>query len=87
LQYLLFAGYPTLSGLKVFVTAFSPRVALQPWAMICDPFGVDLMEVHDELSVLIGQLPLERFDFVVDLRNYTLFGNPAHGGEHIYELY
>jgi hypothetical protein len=26
-------------------------------------------------------------DFVIDLRSRTLIGNPAHGGEHVFELY
>jgi predicted aspartyl protease len=47
---------------------------------------MDVMEVPDETPVLIGQLPLEHLDFVVDLRSRSLIGNPAHGGEHIYEL-
>jgi len=48
---------------------------------------MDVMEVPDDVPVLIGQLPLEHLDFVVDLRSRSLIGNPAHGGEHIYELY
>jgi predicted aspartyl protease len=48
---------------------------------------MDVMEVPDTVPVLIGQLPLEHLDFVVDLRSRSLVGNPAHGGEHIYELY
>ncbi len=48
---------------------------------------MDVMEVPDEVPVLIGQLPLERLDFVVDLRSRSLISNPAHGGEHVYELY
>jgi predicted aspartyl protease len=48
---------------------------------------MDVMEVPDSVPVLIGQLPLEHLDLVVDLRNRALTGNPAHGGEHIYELY
>lgn len=48
---------------------------------------MDVMEVPDGVPVLIGQLPLEHLDFVVDLRSRTLIGNPAHGGEHVYELY
>ena len=48
---------------------------------------MDVMEVPDDVPVLIGQLPLEHLDFVVDLRSRTLIGNPAHGGEHVYELY
>jgi hypothetical protein len=35
----------------------------------------------------IGQLPLEHLDFVVDLCNRSLIGNPAHSGEHLYEMY
>jgi predicted aspartyl protease len=48
---------------------------------------MDVMEVADDVPVLIGQIPLEHLDFVVDLRSQTLIGNPAHGGEHVYELY
>ena len=48
---------------------------------------MDVMEVPDTVPVLIGQLPLEHLDLVVDLRNRTLTGNPAHGGEHVYELF
>ena len=48
---------------------------------------MDVMEVPDSVPVLIGQLPLEHLDFVVDSRNRVLIGNPAHGGEHVYELY
>jgi predicted aspartyl protease len=48
---------------------------------------MDVLEVPDHVPVLIGQLPLEHLDLVVDLRNRTLIGNPAHGGEHTYELY
>jgi hypothetical protein len=36
---------------------------------------------------LIGQVPLELLDFVVDPRGQRLIGNPEHGGEHIIELY
>ncbi len=48
---------------------------------------MDVMEVPDEVPVLIGQLPLEHLDFVIDMRKHELVGNPAHGGEHVYELY
>jgi predicted aspartyl protease len=48
---------------------------------------MDVMEVPDTVPVLIGQLPLESLDLVVDLRSRSLIGNPAHGGEHVYELY
>jgi predicted aspartyl protease len=48
---------------------------------------MDVMEVPDDVPVLIGQIPLEHLDFVVDLRSRSLIGNPAHGGEHVYELF
>lgn len=47
----------------------------------------DVMEVPDRVPVLIGQVPLELMDFVVDPRSQRLIGNPAHGGEHTFELF
>ncbi len=47
----------------------------------------DVTEVPDHCPVLIGQVPLELLDFVVDPQGQCLIGNPAHGGEHIIELY
>jgi hypothetical protein len=49
--------------------------------------SVDVMEVPDDVPVLIGQIPLEMLDLVVDLQGRRLIGNPAHGGEHVLELY
>jgi predicted aspartyl protease len=48
---------------------------------------MDVMEVPDDTPVLIGQLPLEQLDFVVDMQGRSLIGNPAHGGEWMYEQY
>lgn len=48
---------------------------------------MDVIEVPDGVPVLVGQLPLEHLDFVIDMRGRALVGNPAHGGEHMYELY
>jgi predicted aspartyl protease len=47
----------------------------------------DVIELPDDCPVLIGQVPLELLDFVVDPGAQRLIGNPAHGGEHILELY
>lgn len=47
----------------------------------------DVVEIPDDCPVLIGQVPLELLDFVVDPVGQRLIGNPAHGGEHIIELY
>jgi clan AA aspartic protease len=46
----------------------------------------DVTEVDDACPVLIGQVPLELMDLVVDPGRRQLIGNPAHGGEHMIEL-
>jgi predicted aspartyl protease len=48
---------------------------------------VQVTELPDECPVLIGQIPLEDLDFIVDLQGRRLIGNPAHGGEQMIELY
>lgn len=47
----------------------------------------DVSELPDDCPVLIGQVPLELLDFVVDPQSQRLIGNPAHGGEHMIEMY
>ena len=47
---------------------------------------VDVSEVSEQAPVLIGQIPLEIMDFVVDTRQRKLIPNPAHGGEWTIEL-
>jgi predicted aspartyl protease len=47
----------------------------------------DVVEVPDNVPVLVGQIPLEYLDLIVDSRQRCLTGNPAHGGEHMFELY
>ena len=48
---------------------------------------MDVLEVPDGVPALIGQIPLEYLDFVVDPQSRTLIGNPAHGGEHVMEMF
>ncbi|MFL5245707.1 MAG: aspartyl protease family protein [Gemmataceae bacterium] len=64
---------------QVFATV---RLTIQGRDCVCD-----VTELPDDCPVLIGQVPLEILDFVVDPVNQRLIGNPAHGGEHIIELY
>jgi predicted aspartyl protease len=47
----------------------------------------DVAEVADDCPILIGQLPLEGLDFVVDPQGQRLIGNPRHGGQHMFEMY
>lgn len=48
---------------------------------------VDVMDLPDECPVLVGQVPLELLDFVVDPGNRRLIGNPEHGGEYMWEQF
>ena len=47
----------------------------------------DVAEIGDDLPVVIGQVPLELMDWVIDMQGQKLIGNPAHGGEHMIEAY
>lgn len=47
----------------------------------------DVIEVPDTCPVLVGQIPLEALDFVIDPKTQQLIGNPEHGGEHILDLF
>ena len=46
----------------------------------------DVLEVPEGNPVLIGQIPLEMMDWVIDMKAKKLIGNPAHGGEQILEV-
>jgi predicted aspartyl protease len=49
--------------------------------------ATDVSELPDDCPVLIGQVPMELLDFVVDPSGQRLIGNPAHGGEQMLEMY
>lgn len=49
--------------------------------------SLDVLELPEGNPVLIGQIPLEQMDWVVDMPGRRLIGNPAHGGEQMFELY
>jgi predicted aspartyl protease len=72
----------TSAGVIDVQTYGAVRLTVQGRDCVCD-----VTELPDECPVLIGQVPLEMLDFVVDPVNQQLIGNPAHGGEHIIELY
>ena len=46
-----------------------------------------VVEVDDAVPNLLGQIPLEYLDFVVDLKNRQLIPNPEHGGIQMAEEY
>jgi clan AA aspartic protease len=47
----------------------------------------DVIEVPESVPNLLGQVPLEVLDLVVDSKRQKLITNPAHGGEQISEEY
>jgi len=48
---------------------------------------VDVAEAPDICPVMIGQVPLELLDFLVDPVNPRLIGNPEHGGEQMFDMF
>jgi predicted aspartyl protease len=48
---------------------------------------VEVAEIPDECPALIGQIPLELLDFVVDPAGGKLIGNPDHGGEQMIDMF
>lgn len=47
----------------------------------------DVVEVDDDVPNLLGQIPLEYLDFVVDPRSQKLIPNPEHGDKQMSEEY
>ena len=47
----------------------------------------DVIEVPETVPNLLGQVPLEVLDLVVDSKRQKLIPNPAHGGEQMTEEY
>ncbi len=71
----------TAAGLQMFNVYGPARVVIMGREA-----PTDVIEVPEGTPVLIGQIPLEWMDWVVDVKGKKLIGNPAHGGEHILEL-
>ena len=68
-----------LTTLQVYGTA---RVVVQGRECTCD-----VIELPDECPPLLGQVPLELLDFVIDPQGQRLIGNPEHGGEQMVEVF
>ncbi len=49
--------------------------------------AIDVGEIDDRFPVLIGHVPLELLDWVVDPKRQKLIGNPEHGGEHMIDAF
>ena len=65
------------------VRIFGPvRLTIDGRDCPCEP-----VEVAEDQPARIGRIVLHALDLVVDPLSACLVGNPAHGGEHIIELY
>jgi predicted aspartyl protease len=47
----------------------------------------DVVEIPEQVPNLLGQVPLEVLDLVVDPKRQRLIPNPAHGGEQMTDEY
>jgi predicted aspartyl protease len=47
----------------------------------------DVVDVGEKVPNLLGQIPLEYLDFVVDSKKRKLVSNPEHGGQQMSEVY
>jgi clan AA aspartic protease len=72
----------TAAGPTILNVFGAVRLTIQGRDCTCD-----VTEIPDDCPVLIGQVPLELLDFVVDPVGQRLIGNPAHGGEQMFEVY
>jgi hypothetical protein len=48
---------------------------------------IDVADLSEDCPVLIGQVPLELMDWVVDPNGQRLIGNPEHGGEWMSDMF
>jgi predicted aspartyl protease len=71
----------TTEGVRDVETFGAVRLAVVGRDCVCD-----VTAIADECPVLVGQVPLELMDLVVDPGRRQLIGNPAHSGEHLLEL-
>ena len=71
----------TTAGIRDVPTYGAVRLTVQDRDCTCD-----VIEVDDACPVLIGQVPLELMDFIVDPGRQQLIGNPSHGGVQMIEL-
>jgi predicted aspartyl protease len=72
----------TTAGVRTFGIYGTARLTVQ--GRNCE---VRATEASEACPVLIGYIPLEMMDFVVDLKNQCLIGNPDHGKEWMIDMY
>ena len=71
----------TISGDIPITTYRAVRLTIQGRDCVIDVAGI-----ADHLPVIVGQIPLEAMDWVVDMKGQRLIGNPEHGGEDMVDI-
>jgi len=83
-------------GLRLWRTVESTTASGLQMRRLFSPVSLELMAratvqeviaVPDSIPNLLGQLPLEALDLVVDPKGRKLIGNPEHGGRWTMEMY
>ncbi|HUT09252.1 MAG TPA: retroviral-like aspartic protease family protein [Thermoguttaceae bacterium] len=72
----------TASGITEFAIYDAVRLTVQGRDCVVEVAGLP-----DECPVLIGQIPLEALDFIVDPMGQKLVGNPDHGGKQMIDMF
>lgn len=72
----------TTTGVQNFKFYAAARVTIQD--RYC---SADIAELPPGSPVLIGQVPLEMMDFIVDPKGQRIIGNPAHGGKWMLDMF
>jgi hypothetical protein len=72
----------TISGDAPITTYRAVRLTIQGRDCVTDVSGI-----ADHLPVIVGQIPLEAMDWVVDVKGQKLIGNPEHGGEEMVDVF
>jgi len=72
----------TASGMATFGIYSPVRLTVQ--ARDC---AVEVAEIADDCPAVIGVVPLEILDFVVDPKSQRLIGNPEHGGKQMLDMF
>jgi len=72
----------TATGVATFAVYGAVRLTVDERDCVAE-----VSQLPDGCPVLIGQLPLEALDFVVDPVGQRLIGNPDHGGKHMMDMF
>ena len=83
LSYVQTVSSRTAAGGRVEQRQFSP-VLLE---ILGRTDSITVREVPEDVPNLVGQVPLEILDFVVDPGSQQLIGNPEHGGVRMTDVY